>query len=86
MRHKEKERERETEINAVILQCWHMLLLFSSTLECVPRETFAKLSSMRNAMLVNVCRSLSCSLAGVSHGREDAPGRVELKLQLDEHQ
>ncbi|EFN64206.1 hypothetical protein EAG_09017 [Camponotus floridanus] len=30
--------------------------------------------------------SLSCSLAGVNHGREDAPGRVELELQLDERQ
>jgi len=31
------------------------------------------LSSMRNGTLVDVCRSLRCSLAGMSHGRRDAP-------------
>jgi len=48
----ERERERD-ENQCVILQCCHTLL-FPSTLGCVPRETFAKLSFMRNAMLVNV--------------------------------
>lgn len=51
-RGEEEERERD-ENQCVILQCCHTLL-FPSTLGCVPRETFAKLSFMRNAMLVNV--------------------------------
>lgn len=56
-------------INVVMLQLPHATIIFFHSGNCVWKETFTRLSPMRNGTLVNVYRSLRCSLAGISHGR-----------------
>lgn len=81
-----QEREKESigservggkKINVVTLQLPYATIIFFHSGSCGWKETFTRLSSMRNCMLVNVCRSLRCSLAGMSHGRRCARSWIE---------
>lgn len=85
-RDSEREREKEERQRSMLLRCnaatYYCYFLPLSRM-CMPKRTFAELSSTRNGIPVDVCRSLRRSrvgwlagwLAGVWVTEEDAPGR-----------